>query len=658
VSPLARLLAARGALLALALGLTVAAPVPGGAQAAAPDARPGEVIVRLSTASGAGGAVAGRAVVAKSAVAGGEVVRVAVPAGSEDQVARSLGAQPGVAWAAPNHRMRRLAYADPAAEPDRSLGWHLDQVDADRAWAFTRGDPSVKVAIVDSGLDLGHPDRPVRVEIGPTFAARAADVVDRDGHGTHAAGTIAAPVNGRGSVGLAPDVTVQVLKVFDDEGNVYVYDVYRAILWAADNGARIVNLSLGVTQDSPALREAVEYARARGVLVVAAAGNSAEEGNPVVYPAAYPGVLAVGASTRDRRAAPYSETGPYLGLLAPGGLPGDAAGDGVNGPLPNAAYGRLAGTSSAAPLASAAAALVWSTDPSLSADQVRARLLATAVDVAAAGRDDASGAGLLNAGAAVQATAARFPLRVAIRDQSCPTIVAAGGRTALTFDLVNAGGRAWSSVGPNPVLLAPSRPNDRVSAFFTPGTWLSPSRAAPIGAGGAQPGEVARFTAVLSAPAEPGIYREYFRLVADGLGWFNDLGLYCDVTVLPSTAWLAADARVTAPAVLQPGATARVIVQARNVGTETWRRDGPTPFRLGTDGPRDRASALYDPRSWLGPGRIALAEAEVPPGAIGSFGFSIRAPTAEGRYFESFAPVADGLTWLSLPISLPIQVRR
>jgi hypothetical protein len=154
------------------------------------------------------------------------------------------------------------------------------------------------------------------------------------------------------------------------------------------------------------------------------------------------------------------------------------------------------------------------------------------------------------------------------------------------------------------------------------------------------------------------VYREQFRLVAEGAGWLNDLGLFCDVVVVPSAQWLAADATLVTNPRLTPGSTGRIVVQLRNVGTSTWRRDGPNAFRLGTDEPRDRGSPLYDPRSWLSPNRIAMVESEVAPGGLATFNVTIVAPTAEGGYRETFAPVVDGVTWLSAPVTVTIEVKR
>ncbi len=634
---------ALGAVLLLAALLGSALP----ASAADADA---ELIVRYR---GPGPAAKGRAALGLAPVPGGVVARVRVPAGADDETARALGAEPSVSWVAPNRRMLRLALPDPAAEPMRAAQWHLDQMRTDGAWLFTRGDPGVRVAVVDSGIDDTHPDRPAHLVIGPSFAG--APPGDRDGHGTLVAGTIAAPVNGIGTVGVAPDVTVMVAKVDDDQGAIRVFDVYRAILWAVDNGANVVNLSLGLPEDSPALREAVEYAQSHNVLVVAAAGNSAESGNPVIFPAGYPGVLAVGASTASGGRATYSQFGPQLSLLAPGGTPDQP----VVGPLPGGQYGGIAGTSVAAPQAAGAAALVWSLERGLTAADVRDRLLAAARDVAPTGPDDLSGRGLLDAAAAVRGAAALTPYRAGWRGGSCPTVVAAGGSTSMTFDLANTGGETWRRDGARPVRIGTGRPLNRTSAFFTPGAWLSPNRAAALPSDTVEPGATAHFVVPLQAPSAAGVYREYFHPLAEGAAPMPDLGLYCDVTVVPSTPWLAADGDATVvPHTLAPGQSARVSVRIRNVGTATWRHDDPNPVRLGTALPRDHASALFVGRSWLSPNRVGPpAAAEVRPGDFATFEFDAVAPSAPGHHEERFAAVIEGVTWLNHEVVVGLDVR-
>ena len=625
------------------------------AGAAGPD---DEIVVRYrGGAPRAALSADGRRTLETASTTDGAVVRLAVPAGSGERQLAALRAQPGVAWAAPNRRMQRLWTIDPSAEPERAGQWHLDQVRADLAWAFTRGDPAVKVAVVDSGIDADHPDRPANLIVGPSFAG--APLGDRDGHGTLVAGTIASPINRLGTVGVAPEATVMSLKVDDAEGAIRVFDVYQAIVWAADNGANIVNVSLGLPEDSPPLREAVEYARARNVLVVAAAGNSGGDGNPVIYPAGYAGVLAVGATTADGQRAPYSQAGPQISLVAPGGSGGEGYPGGVLGPMPGGGSGRIAGTSVAAPIVSAAAALVWSADRSLTAEQVRRRLEDSAADVGVPGRDPETGAGLVDVGRAVREAAAATPYRALLRGQECPTIVAAGGRSSMVIDITNAGGRTWTRSGAGAVHVATARPDGRLSPFYLGALWPSETRAAGLAVESVVPGGTARFVVPLQAPGQTGVYREYFRVAGEGVGTLLDPGIYCDVQVVPSTPWLAADAEVLAPRRMAPGTRARVTATVRNVGTAAWSGRGATPIRLGTAGPHDRPSALHDPLTWLSANRVTAAiEGAVAPGERATFELDVVAPAREGTYREVFAPVIDGVSWLNHEVVVTIEVAR
>ena len=636
------------AALAVAFGFALGGSAPAAAEPAE------ELIVRYRAGSAAQGTTSERQALGVASAGAAGVVRVAVPVGGEAAALAALSARPDVAWAAPNRRMRRMGVIDPLAEPLHAEQWHLEAIRAHSAWRFARGEPGVTVAVVDSGIDAAHPDRPTHLILGPSFAE--APLGDTDGHGTLIAGVIASPINGVGTLGVAPEVTVMALKVDDAEGAIRVFDVYRAIIWAVDNGAEIVNVSLGLSEDLPPLREAVEYARARNVLVIAAAGNSGAEGNPVIYPAAYPGVLAVGATTAEGRVAAYSETGAFVSLVAPGGDPESVAG-GVLGTLPGGRYGRIAGTSVAAPLASGVAALVWSIDPALGAEGVRNRLLATARDAEAPGRDDQAGAGIVDAGRAARETAARFPHRALYQGQECPTVVAAGGRTSVSFWVSNAGGQSWSRGGVDPVSLIAARPDGRASPFHVPLLWVSPGRPVRLPVESVPVGGLVELTFPMQAPERNGTYREHFRLQSEGGVPFQDMVLFCDVRLVPETPWLAADGRASGPPRLAPGARGRVTVAVRNVGTATWRAGSPNRITLGTAAPIDRASAVYDPSTWLGPNRAAvMRELSVAPGELATFAFDVVAPASPGVHVERFAPVVEGVAWLSEEVQVIVEV--
>jgi serine protease len=201
--------------------------------------------------------------------------------------------------------------------------WHLKRVGAETAWNYTCG-RGVVVAVIDTGVacfDKGAFSRGTdlagtRCESGWNFVDDSAEAYDDQGHGTHVAGTIAQTTNNEvGTAGLAFCATLMPVKVLNKQGFGTVANVADGIRFAADEGAQVVNLSLGGPIKSQILEDAVEHALKKGVLVVAAAGNS---GRKVGWPAAYPGVLAVSATDADDKVAWFSSRGPEVGIAAPG----------------------------------------------------------------------------------------------------------------------------------------------------------------------------------------------------------------------------------------------------------------------------------------------------------------------------------------------------
>ncbi len=213
---------------------------------------------------------------------------------------------------------------------------------------------------------------------------------DENGHGSHVAGIIAAQVNGRGIVGAAPGVKILPVRVLDGSGSGYSSDVAAGIIWATDNGAKVINLSLGGNIPSQATQEAIQYAHANGALVLAAAGNAGQNGNAPLYPAAFPEPVAVGAINSAKQRAAFSNWGPYVDVVAPGDAIVSLWSSG------NASYAWASGTSMATPYAAAAAALTFAVNPSATPAQVRKRLERTADDLGAPGRDDQFGHGLID----------------------------------------------------------------------------------------------------------------------------------------------------------------------------------------------------------------------------------------------------------------------
>lgn len=279
--------------------------------------------------------------------------------------------------------------------------WGLGAVDAPTAWAVTAGDAARKVCVLDTGIDSTHPDLAGRLWQAPdgrygvnAVRGGAPDPLDATGHGTHVAGILAAGGgNGIGVAGMTRALIMNV-KVMDAAGG-RESDLAAGLTLCRTHGASIATMSLHVTERSRTLERAVDHARESGMILVAAAGNT---GGAIGWPAAAPGVLAVGAVTPSGAVAGFSSRGPDLDLVAPGWRIASTA---LRG-----GYAIGSGTSQAAPFVAGAAALVWSANPALSASAVEDLLLATAKDLGAPGRDDASGAGALDAGQAVLAAAA------------------------------------------------------------------------------------------------------------------------------------------------------------------------------------------------------------------------------------------------------------
>ena len=348
-------------------------------------------------------------------------VSLSVTPGQEAATAAALRRRPDVAFA-------ELDYLATAAElpddPAWGSQWSLARIGLPQAWNVTTGSPGIIIAVVDSGLYLGHPDLTGKVwansgEIpgnqidddangkvddvhgwhfyqqwtpGGYIPAGNAEVTDDFGHGTHVAGiTAAATNNGIGIAGISWGAQVMSVKVLDQYGNGWYSDIAAGIVFAADNGAKIINLSLGGAATSPTLCRAAAYAHQKGALLVAAAGNA---GAAVLYPAACDGVLAVAATDRADQRASFSNYGPEVDLAAPG-VDIYSTWPWLDG------YFTKSGTSMAAPHVSGVAALVWSRWPEWDNVAVSRQIIETAVDVDVAGWDPYTGWGRLDAAAAV-----------------------------------------------------------------------------------------------------------------------------------------------------------------------------------------------------------------------------------------------------------------
>ncbi|MGQ9490229.1 MAG: S8 family peptidase [Anaerolineae bacterium] len=371
---------------------------------------PGQLLVKLP-------AVTAAAAEARIAQAGGRVLRT-IPAlglalvevGPGENLAAAaarLQAQAGTEWAEPNY-IFQLDFLPNDPEYSRQSRY-LDRIHMAQAWDFNFGRPEIVLAVLDTGVDMTHPDLASAIWVnageipdngvdddgngfvddvnGWDFADNDNSPDDDHGHGTHVAGIAAATVNNRiGIAGVAGGVTIMPVDVF--QGGIGTYeDLIRAIIYAADNGAHVINMSLGASSYSRGEEMAVDYAWSRGAVVVAAAGNTSRESYH--YPAAHPNVIAVAATTADDYLASFSTRGEFVDVAAPGSS--------VYSTFRGGGYSYMSGTSMAAPHVSGLAALILSRNPGLTPAQVRSLIEATVDDLGPTGRDIYFGHGRINA---------------------------------------------------------------------------------------------------------------------------------------------------------------------------------------------------------------------------------------------------------------------
>jgi len=228
--------------------------------------------------------------------------------------------------------------------------WALGKIQALEAWQVTSGSQDVLIAILDTGIDPNHEDLEGKVvaEVNFTDSPTTDDI---HGHGTHIAGIIAANSNnGIGITGVAPEVQLMNVKVADDKGRCQPSVVAQGIIWAVNNGASVINISIEIREASPELEDAVNYAWTKGALIIASAGNDGSQ-DPI-YPACYENCIAVAATRQDDSLAPLSNYGDWVDMAAPG--------FNIYSTLPDNSYGYKTGTSFAAPYVSGLAALLFS----------------------------------------------------------------------------------------------------------------------------------------------------------------------------------------------------------------------------------------------------------------------------------------------------------
>lgn len=272
--------------------------------------------------------------------------------------------------------------------------WNLPIIETNRGWKLSKGSNDVIVGVVDTGVDLSHPDLEGRLLKGYNVIDPDKDPTDDVGHGTHVAGIISANVNNNeGIAGMTWGGKILPVKALDQSGSGTTYSVAQGIIWAVDNGAKVINMSLGNYADAQFLHEAIKYAFDKDVVLVAATGNDNTE-RPG-YPAAYPEVLSVSATDNNLKKASFSNYGDYVDVVAPG--------ESIASTYPDNQYAALSGTSMASPHVAALAALIRSINPDLKNTEVMDIIRSNVIDLGDPGHDNMYGYGQIDVFAALEA---------------------------------------------------------------------------------------------------------------------------------------------------------------------------------------------------------------------------------------------------------------
>jgi subtilisin family serine protease len=261
--------------------------------------------------------------------------------------------------------IRKATAAKPA--PGETLPWGVDRIDAEKAWATSKGN-GIKVAVLDTGISLSHPDLKDNIKGGYNTIDPSKAPEDQNGHGSHVAGTIAAVHNSIGVVGVAPQASLYAVQVLSASGWGYCSDIIEGLGWIVNKGMKVANMSYGGSEPCDGEITALNLADADGITLVAAAGNNS--GGPVDWPAKHEKVIAVTAINGSNGFASFSSQGDEVDLTAPGVS--------IPSTYKKAGYKTLSGTSMAAPHVSGTAALVLEKNANLTPAQVKSCLQDTA----------------------------------------------------------------------------------------------------------------------------------------------------------------------------------------------------------------------------------------------------------------------------------------
>jgi hypothetical protein len=447
------------------------------------------------------------------------------------------------------------------------------------------------------------------------------------------------------------------VKALDCTGAGLLSDVAQGVTWATDHGARVINISLGSDSDVFVLHDAIRYALAHGVLVVAAAGNCGVLStrcatvNAPQYPGAYPESLAVAATDTGDQHPSFSNVNPYVGLAAPGvtiwsttptypttlsrANPGTQS------------YAAFRGTSQASPLVAGIAALVLSATPGLTPAQLTDRLKSTADDLGTLGNDPVFGAGRVNA---LRAVAASSPVRYgATYDTSAVPVKGTIAAPLVTqVKLTNGSSFSWSAAGANPVRLGYHWADLANTIVVWDGQRSALPADVPVGGS-------ATVAVTIPAPTKPGTYVLQLDLVREGVAWFSSGGVPTANVSVAISSGLAASYAPAASAqstfVLGPNT---FTVTVSNTGTVSWPAGGTAPVRLSYHW----LDALGQVAVWEG-SRAALP-ADIAPGQSAVVAIAVASPSTVGSYTLRLDLVQEGVTWFSsqgiAPRDLAIRV--